>query len=147
MNGGPFLLATVEKLADREESRRKGHACGGRVSELEWSSSDSDCNRDSSIHVLSKEAKQDARFHGDQQTVIFLKGLWCFLWCLVIGSFRCCRYGTWGRWLILPVLELWGQDVYASLDQTWSHFTSKQQASNLVSISYATQMWIDHISK
>lgn len=130
MNGA-FLLATGEKLTDRDESRRKGKARGGRVSKLKWSSSDSDGDGESSIHFLTKAAKQDVRFHGDQQTVIFLKGPLGFLWCLVIGLFRCCRHSTWGRRLALLVLELRGQDVYGWLDQTWSHFRHEQLTSNL----------------
>lgn len=95
-------MATGEKLTDRDESRRKGGTLGGgRVSKLKWSSSDSDGDGDgeSSIHFLTKAAKQDVGFHGDQQTVIFLKGPLGFLWCLVIGSFGCCRHSTRGRWL------------------------------------------------
>lgn len=116
----------------------------GGCLKLERSSSDSDCNGDSSIHVRTKVAKQDVCFHGDQQTLIFLKGLLGFLRCSVIGSFRGCRKVTWGILLTLLVLEPWGQDVCGSLHPTWSHFRHKQPASNLqlVSVHYASLLML-----
>lgn len=56
--------------------------------------SDSNCDGDGGIRVLSKVAKQDACLQGDRQTVIFLRGLLGFLQCVVIGSFGCCRHDT-----------------------------------------------------
>lgn len=100
-------MATMEKLRDnrrKEQTKGRAFVVGGHQN-----SSGVPVNalvtETCSIHALTKTAKQDRRFHGDWQTVIFLKGPLSVQWCLTIGSFRCCRHSTRGRWLTLLALR------------------------------------------
>ncbi|MEQ2252628.1 hypothetical protein ILYODFUR_023745 [Ilyodon furcidens] len=77
----------METRADRREN-----AHGGMLQNSnDLTDGESEGSGDLQHPFSYKGTKQDPRFHGDQQTVILLKGLVGFLWCSEIGSLRCCR--------------------------------------------------------